>query len=72
VQKVAAAAACVVSFMRNRDCFEPCLDLLLTPPFYFRLRPTANQCAIIRKYGIDMCRQCFRERAVDIGFVKYN
>jgi ribosomal protein S14 len=26
---------------------------------------------IIRKYGLDMCRRCFREKAVDIGFQKY-
>ena len=32
--------------------------------------PTANPSAIIRKYHLDMCRQCFRERALDIGFVK--
>jgi small subunit ribosomal protein S29e len=37
-----------------------------------RCRVCANQCGIIRKYGIDTCRQCFRERAIDIGFVKYN
>ncbi len=29
-----------------------------------------NGHAIIRKYHLDMCRQCFRERAEDIGFVK--
>lgn len=27
---------------------------------------------LIRKYGIDMKRQTFRERAIDIGFVKYS
>ena len=27
---------------------------------------------LIRKYGIDMKRQCFRERANDIGFTKYS
>ena len=32
----------------------------------------ASQCAIIRKYKIDICRQCFRERAKDIGFTKYS
>jgi small subunit ribosomal protein S29e len=37
-----------------------------------RCRVCANQCAIIRKYDIGMCRQCFRERATEIGFVKYN
>eukprot|EP01035_Chromulina_nebulosa_P035361 gene35361-47516_t len=37
-----------------------------------RCRVCANQLAIIRKYHLNMCRQCFRERAIDIGFVKYN
>eukprot|EP00465_Bigelowiella_longifila_P010237 CAMPEP_0185260486 /NCGR_PEP_ID=MMETSP1359-20130426/9073_1 /TAXON_ID=552665 /ORGANISM="Bigelowiella longifila, Strain CCMP242" /LENGTH=63 /DNA_ID=CAMNT_0027846761 /DNA_START=276 /DNA_END=467 /DNA_ORIENTATION=+ len=27
---------------------------------------------LIRKYGLDICRRCFRERAKDIGFKKYN
>lgn len=35
-------------------------------------RVCSSNCSIIRKYKIDMCRQCFRERAVDIGFIKYN
>ncbi|CEG49284.1 40s ribosomal protein s29 [Plasmopara halstedii] len=26
---------------------------------------------LIRKYNLNMCRRCFRERATDIGFVKY-
>ncbi len=26
---------------------------------------------VIRKYGIDLCRQCFRERAESLGFKKY-
>jgi hypothetical protein len=30
----------------------------------------SNGHAIIRKYGINICRQCFREYANDIGFVK--
>lgn len=25
---------------------------------------------LIRKYHLNMCRRCFRERATDIGFVK--
>jgi small subunit ribosomal protein S29e len=25
---------------------------------------------LIRKYGLNMCRRCFRERATQIGFVK--
>lgn len=26
----------------------------------------------IRKYGLDLCRQCFREIAPELGFKKYN
>ncbi|KAL5429105.1 40S ribosomal protein S29 [Paraphaeosphaeria minitans] len=26
---------------------------------------------VIRKYGLNMSRQAFREKAADIGFVKY-
>ena len=28
--------------------------------------------AHIDKYGIDMCRQCFRDTATKLGFKKYN
>ena len=31
-----------------------------------------NQNGIIRKYGLNMGRQAFRERAVEMGWVKYN
>ncbi|MCQ4152828.1 MAG: 30S ribosomal protein S14 [Archaeoglobi archaeon] len=38
----------------------------------------ANQCkrcgrkrALVRKYGIYLCRQCFREKAMELGFKKY-
>ncbi|PWY99424.1 putative RPS29B-ribosomal protein S29.e.B [Testicularia cyperi] len=34
-------------------------------------RVCANQGGIIRKYGLDICRQCFRERADQIGFKKF-
>ncbi len=27
--------------------------------------------AIIRRYGLDLCRQCFREVAKELGFRKY-
>ena len=30
-----------------------------------------NTHGIIRKYGLDLCRRCFREYAADIGFIKY-
>jgi ribosomal protein S14 len=29
-----------------------------------------NGHGLIRKYDLNMCRQCFREKASDIGFVK--
>tara|TARA_Y100000031_G_scaffold105561_1_gene116206 strand:+ start:28944 stop:29183 length:240 start_codon:yes stop_codon:yes gene_type:complete len=37
---------------------------------------TCRRCGRIRghidKYGLDVCRQCFREIAKNIGFKKYN
>lgn len=30
----------------------------------------AHQAGLIRKYGLNICRQCFREKSADIGFVK--
>ncbi|MDY6966537.1 MAG: 30S ribosomal protein S14 [Halobacteriota archaeon] len=39
----------------------------------------ANSCrrcgrrhGLIRKYGLYLCRQCFREMAKDMGFEKYS
>ncbi|KAK0556363.1 40S ribosomal protein S29 [Tilletia horrida] len=34
-------------------------------------RVCGNQGGIIRKYGLDICRQCFREKSDSIGFAKY-
>lgn len=33
-------------------------------------RVCGNKWGIIRKYNLNICRQCFREYAKDIGFVK--
>ncbi|MRC56875.1 30S ribosomal protein S14, partial [Bacillus thuringiensis] len=33
-------------------------------------RVCANRHGMIRKYGLNMCRQCFRSYANDIGFKK--
>ena len=33
-------------------------------------RVCANRHGLIRKYGLNMCRQCFRSYASDIGFKK--
>ncbi|MGB1587023.1 MAG: 30S ribosomal protein S14 [Thermoplasmatota archaeon] len=27
---------------------------------------------LVRRYGLNLCRQCFRENARDLGFKKYN
>ena len=27
---------------------------------------------LIRRYGLHLCRQCFREKAEEIGFKKYD
>ncbi|ORY36384.1 40S ribosomal protein S29 [Rhizoclosmatium globosum] len=34
-------------------------------------RVCSHQAGLIRKYGLNLCRQCFREYAADIGFVKH-
>ncbi len=33
-------------------------------------RVCAHSAALIRKYSLDMCRQCFREYSTHIGFIK--
>ncbi len=35
-----------------------------------KCRVCSNNHGIIRKYGLNICRQCFREKAGDIGFIK--
>uniref|UniRef100_A0A8B9P426 Small ribosomal subunit protein uS14 n=1 Tax=Apteryx owenii TaxID=8824 RepID=A0A8B9P426_APTOW len=35
-----------------------------------RDRVCSNRHGLIRKYGLNMCRQCFRQYAKDIGFIK--
>lgn len=41
-----------------------------TPNSVQRSRLCAHQAGLIRKYGLDLCRQCFRENSAAIGFVK--
>ena len=43
----------------------------LSCPLPVRSRVCNNRRGIIRKYGLDICRRCFREYATDIGFQKY-
>ena len=35
-----------------------------------RCRACSNRHGLIRRYRIDICRQCFSEQAKDIGFKK--
>jgi len=42
--------------------------LVLTTQSCSRL--CAHQAGLIRKYGLDLCRQCFREKSAAIGFTK--
>jgi small subunit ribosomal protein S29e len=52
----------------------PCFQVKARPGQYLRVpvdsRLCAHQAGLIRKYGLDLCRQCFREKASAIGFVK--
>lgn len=43
---------------------------MLTGDFFYCSRACAHQAGIIRKYGLMICRQCFREKSKDIGFIK--
>ena len=45
--------------MRNRE---------LTSVFHSRV--CTHKAGLVRKYGLNICRQCFREKALDIGFTK--
>ncbi|KAL2357637.1 ribosomal protein S14p/S29e-domain-containing protein [Cryomyces antarcticus] len=33
-------------------------------------RVCTHTAGLIRKYGLNICRQCFREKSEDIGFTK--
>ncbi|KAG5938517.1 40S ribosomal protein S29 [Claviceps sorghi] len=35
-------------------------------------RVCKHTAGLIRKYDLNLCRQCFREKSKDIGFVKTN
>ena len=45
--------------MRNKE---------LTSVFHSRV--CTHKAGLVRKYGLNICRQCFREKALDIGFTK--
>ena len=37
-----------------------------------KCKVTGRNRGVIRKYGLDICRQSFREMATSLGFKKYN
>ena len=37
---------------------------------YLNSRVCTHKAGLIRKYGLNICRQCFREKSTDIGFTK--
>uniref|UniRef100_A0A8D1AQN3 Small ribosomal subunit protein uS14 n=1 Tax=Sus scrofa TaxID=9823 RepID=A0A8D1AQN3_PIG len=43
------------------------VSILFPAPQFKR---TYNRHGLIRKYGLNMCRQCFRQYTKDIGFIK--
>uniref|UniRef100_A0A673T6N9 Small ribosomal subunit protein uS14 n=1 Tax=Suricata suricatta TaxID=37032 RepID=A0A673T6N9_SURSU len=47
-------------------------DILLLKPFQLVLvlAVCSNRPGLIRKYGLNVCHQCFRQYAKDIGFIK--
>lgn len=47
----------------------PCSQILIVT-FPNSSRACSNNHGIIRKYGLNLCRQCFREYSKDIGFKK--
>ena len=59
-------AAVIFATRRPHMRSSPCARL--SP---VRSRVCNNRRGIIRKYGLDICRRCFREYASDIGFMKY-
>ena len=38
--------------------------------FHTYSRVCTHRAGLIRKYGLNICRQCFREKSSDIGFIK--
>ncbi|KAG9255354.1 ribosomal protein S14p/S29e [Emericellopsis atlantica] len=34
-------------------------------------RVCKHKAGLVRKYDLNLCRQCFREKAKDIGFTKF-
>ncbi|KAH9084710.1 hypothetical protein Ae201684P_001950 [Aphanomyces euteiches] len=60
---------CIIGEVQSFICV-PALQQLQAVKFS-HCRACATTRGVISKYGLNMCRRCFRERATQIGFVKY-
>jgi ribosomal protein S14 len=67
-----AGAAAEVAAAATAACAAAANFLTPAPSCIVRSRVCNNRRGIIRKYGLDICRRCFREYASDIGFIKYS
>ena len=56
-----------VTNMTTQSSEEKNKQLISPPP---NSRVCTHKAGLIRKYGLNICRQCFREKSQDIGFVK--
>ncbi|MBM6386439.1 MAG: 30S ribosomal protein S14 [Paenibacillus sp.] len=59
-------------FFLGKKIFFMCDGLTFFFFFFFAFysRVCAHRAGLIRKYNLNICRQCFREYASDIGFHK--
>ena len=56
------------SARRNTESHGQLRNKELTSVFHSRV--CTHKAGLVRKYGLNICRQCFREKALDIGFTK--
>lgn len=61
-------AVVVLTPIRLPTTAPPCAVVRVIRVLYSRV--CGNTHGLIRKYGLNMCRQCFKDYAKDIGFVK--
>lgn len=52
----------------NKQSYGQLRNKQLTSVFHSRV--CTHKAGLVRKYGLNICRQCFREKAQDIGFTK--
>lgn len=56
--------------MKMKNEFWGRLEIMVAEFCRLLSRRCANRHGLIRKYGLNLCRQCFRETSKDIGFQK--